>query len=113
MPPCLGLFCAKRWTEAVDLAERHRVGFVVQLAALGQISRLLLEVLRREERRRPLAGGGREDRRVGEDEAAAVEEIADRIDDLVANPQDGLLTFASDPEMPAVEQVVDAVLLGC
>ena len=107
----LGLLGAERRAEAVHAAERHRVGFVVQLPALREIRRLVLEVLRREQRRRALAGRGRENRRVGENEAAAVEEIADGVDDLVANPQDGLLPLRADPEMAAVEEKVDAVLL--
>ena len=107
----LRLLGAERRAEAVDAAERHRVRFVVQLTALRQIRRLVLEVLRRKQRRRALAGGRREDRRVGQDEAAAVEEVADGVDDLVADAQDRLLALGADPEMAAVEQVVDAVLL--
>src|SRR5207245_6713480 len=42
---------------------------------------------------------------------AVVEEIADRVDDLVADAQDRLLPLAADPQVPAVEQIVDAVLL--
>ena len=42
---------------------------------------------------------------------AAVEEVADGVDDLVADAQDRLLPLAADPEVAAVEQVVDAVLL--
>ena len=60
---------AERRAERVDAAERHRVGLVVELAALRQVRRRVLEVLDREQRRRALARGGREDRRVGEDEA--------------------------------------------
>ena len=111
MAPRLGLLGAERRAEAVDAAERHRVRLVVELTALRQIGGLVLEVLRRKQRRRALAGRRREDRRVGEDEAAPVEEVAHRVDDLVADPQDRLLPLAADPQMPAVEQVIDAVLL--
>ena len=107
----LRLLGAERRAEAVDAAERHRVGFVVELPALRQIRRLIVEVLRLEQRRRALAGGRREDRRVGQDEAAAVEEVADRVDDLVADAQDRLLALGAEPEVAAVEQEVDAVLL--
>ena len=72
---------------------------------------LVVEVLRGKQRRRALARGRREDRRVGEDEAAAVEEVADRVDDLVADAEDRLLPLRADPEMAAIEQVVDAVFL--
>src|SRR6266699_3547080 len=52
------------------------------------------------------------DRRVREDEAAGVEEIAHGIDDFVANPENRLLPFAAYPEMPAIQQVIDAVFFG-
>ena len=106
----LRLLGAERRAEAVDAAERHRVRFVVELTALREIGRLLVEVLRRKQRRRAFARGRREDRRVGEDEAAAVEEVAHGVDDLVAHAQDRLLPLAADPQVAAVEQVVDAVL---
>ncbi len=102
---------AERRAEAVDPAERHRVRFVVELTALRQVRGLVVEVLRRKQRGRALAGGRREDRRVGEDEAAVVEEVADGVDDLVPDAQDRLLPLAADPQVPAVEQEVDAVLL--
>ena len=70
-----------------------------------------LEVLHLEQRRRALARRRREDRRVGEDEAARVEEVADRVDDLVADAQDRLLPRRADPEMAPIHQEVDAVLL--
>ena len=41
-----------------------------------------------------------------------VEEIAHRIDDFVADAKNRLLPFAADPQMTAVEQVIDAVLFG-
>ena len=65
----LALLGAERRAERVDLAERHRVGFVVELTALRQIRLLVVEVLDRKQRRRAFARGRREDRRVGEDEA--------------------------------------------
>ena len=40
-----------------------------------------------------------------------VEEVADGVDDLVAHAEDRLLPLAANPEMPAIEQVVDAVFL--
>ena len=107
----LALLGAEGRAEAVDLAERHRVGFVVELSALRQKRRVVLEVLHREQRRRALARGRREDRRVGEDEALAVEEVADRVDDLVADAQNRGLPLGANPQMAAIEQIVDAVLL--
>ena len=109
--PGLRLLGPEGRTEAVDAAERHGVRFVVELTALRQVRGRVVEVLRRKQRRRPFARCRREDRRVGEDEPALVEEIAHGVDDFVADAQDRLLALAADPEMAAVEQVIDAVLL--
>ncbi len=48
---------------------------------------------------------------VRQDEAAIVEEVADGVDDLVAHAEDRLLPLGANPQVPAIEQVVDAVLL--
>ena len=111
MPARLALLGAECRTERVDLAERHRIRFVVELAALRQIRLLVIEVLDRKQRRRAFAGGRREDRRVGEDEALLVEEVADGVDDLVAHAQDRGLPLGADPQVAAIHQVIDAVLL--
>jgi hypothetical protein len=105
------LLRAERRPERVDAAERHRVRLVVELSALREIRRRVLEILHGEERRRAFARRGREDRRVGEDEPARVEEVADGVDHLVAHAEDRLLALRADPEMPAIHQEVDAVLL--
>ncbi len=107
----LGLLGAERRTEAVGPPERHRVGLVIELSALREVRRLVVEVLHRKERRRAFARRRREDRRIGEDEAAVVEEVAHGVDDFVANPQDRLLARRADPQVAAIHQVVDAVLL--
>ena len=107
----LGLLGAERRPEGVDAAQRHRRGLEVQLAALRQVRLLVIEVLDREERRRAFARGRREDWRIGEDEAARVEEVADGVDHFVADAEDGLLPFAADPQVTAIEQEVDAVFL--
>ena len=59
--------------EAVNLAQRHRRGFDVELARLREVS-LLVEVVHREQRGGAFAGGGREDGRIGQGEAAVVED---------------------------------------
>ena len=107
----LALLGAEGRAERVDLAERHRVGFVVELPALRQIRLLVVEVLDRKQRRRAFARRRREDRRVGEDEALLVEEVADGVDDLVAHAQDRGLPLGADPQVPAIHQVIDAVFL--
>src|SRR5205814_759016 len=101
----------ERGAETVHAAERHRVRFVIELTALGEVRRRLLEVLRRKERGGALARRGRENWRVGENEAASVEEIADGVHDFVADAEDRLLPLGANPEMTAVEQIVDPVLL--
>ena len=40
-----------------------------------------------------------------------VEEVADRVDDLVAHAQDRGLPLGADPQVAAIHQVIDAVLL--
>ena len=47
-----------------------------------------------------------------EDETPPVEEVAHRVDDFVAHTQNRLLTLRPDPQVPAIEEIVDAVLLG-
>src|SRR5258706_14034107 len=107
----LRLLGAERWPEAVHPAERHRVGLVIQLAALRQVGRRVLEVLHREQRRRALACRRREDRGIAQDEAAAVEEVTNRVDHFVADAEDGHLTLRANPQMPPIEQVIDTMLL--
>jgi hypothetical protein len=65
----LGFLGAEGGAEAVDLAERHGVGFVVELAGLRQIRLLVVEVVHFEQRGGAFAGGGREDRRIDQREA--------------------------------------------
>ena len=111
MPPRLRFLGAEYRPEVVDAAERHRVGLGVQLAALREEDLLILEIVDREQRRRALARRRREDRRVGEDEAVVVEEVAHGADHFVPHAENRLLTFGPNPEMAAIEQVVDAVFL--
>ncbi len=108
---CFRFLCAERRTEGVDLAERHGRGFDVELAGLREVG-LLVEVVDREERGRALARGGRKDRRIGQGEAAIVEEIARGFDDFGAQTEDRGLARRADPEMAVLHEEVDAVLLG-
>ena len=100
----------ERRAEAVDLAEGHGRGLVVELAALAEVG-LLVEVLGLEEGRRALAGARRQDGRVHQAEAAAVEEVADGLDDLGPDAQDGVLLGRPEPEMAVLHQERGAVLL--
>ncbi len=102
---------AERRPEAVDLAQRHRGRFNVELARLREVS-LLFEVVDRKQCGGAFACGRSKDRRIGESESAIVEVVACRLDDLGANPQDRRLPRRAQPEMAMLHQELDAVLLG-
>jgi hypothetical protein len=80
----LGLLGPKGGAEAVHLAEGSRRRFEVELPRLTQV-RLVAEVLGLEESGRPLARGRCQYRRVDQDVVPLVEEISDRLNDLVSN----------------------------
>ena len=103
---------AERRAEAVDAAERHGVGFVVELAALRQVRRLSSKYCAGNSVVVPSQAAGVKIGVSARMKPRVVEEVADGVDDLVADAQDRLLPLAADPEVAAVEQVVDAVLLG-
>ncbi len=105
----LGLLGAEGGPEAVGLAHRHGRRLVVKLAGLCEVG-FIVEIVHLEERGGALAGRGREDGRVHQGEAAAVEEVAHRFDDLVPDAQDGALAHGTQPEMTMVHQELDAVL---
>ncbi len=107
----LGLLGAEGGAEAVDLAQGERRGLNIELAGLGE-KRGVAEVVHREEGGGAFAGGGREDGRIGADEAVGVEVLLGGAHDLGADTQDGRLTGRAHPEVPALHEEVDAVLLG-
>jgi hypothetical protein len=110
--PGLRLFGAEGGAEAVDFAEGHGVGFVVELPGLGEIDLFVLEVVDLEQGGGAFAGGGGEDGAVDEGEAVVVEIVAGGFDDLVAHLADGVLAAGAEPEVAVVHQEVDAVFLG-
>src|SRR5205823_14154986 len=97
--------------EAVDFAERRCGRLVVELARLRQVRLLVAEVVNLEERGRSLARGGRQYRRVAEDEAVAVEEVADGADDCVAHKKYRVLSARAEPEVTVIHQELRSVLL--
>src|SRR5256714_8759662 len=111
MPSRLRALGAEGRAEAVDLAERGCGRLVVELARLRQVRLLVAEVVNLEERRRALARGGRQDGCVAEDEAVAVEEVADGADDRVAHEEDGVLSSRAQPEVSVIHEELRAVLL--
>ena len=102
MPTRLGFFGAKRRTKCVDQTERGRRRFPVQLACLREVRRSLLEVGRLEQSA-ALPDCRRENRRVDAKKAALIEEIMDRLLDLVPHHENRALLRAAEPEMPVVE----------
>src|SRR5437588_301973 len=65
---------AKRWTERIHFAQRHRRGFDIKLARLSEV-RLLVEIVDGEKCARAFASRGSKDWRIGEGEAALIEKI--------------------------------------
>ena len=108
----LGFFGAEGGAEAVDLAERHGRGFVVELAGLRQVGLFVVEVIHFEKRGGAFAGRGGEDGRVDQGEAVGIEIVAHGLDDFVADADDGVLALAAQPEVAVIHQEIDAVLLG-
>ena len=93
------------------MPKRHGGRFDIELAGLREIG-LLVKIVDREKRGRAFACGGRDDRRVGQREAAVVEEIAGGLDDLGAHAKNGGLALRAHPEMAMLHQEVGAVLFG-
>src|ERR1700674_5883032 len=106
----LGFFSAEGRAEGVDLAESHGDGFGIELAALGQVGFLIVDVVDFEKGGGAFAGGGREHGRVGERVALAVHEFARGPDGFSANAENGGLAGRTNPEMALIEQEIDAML---
>src|SRR4029077_4414677 len=75
--------------------------------------RLLVEVTDLEQRGSPFTRRGSQNRRIAQDEAVAVEEVAGSADDLVADPHDRPRSPGSQPQVPPIQQELDAMLLRC
>ena len=106
----LGFLGPEGRAEAVDLAEGGAGGLEIELARLRQVGRLA-EVVGLEEGRGALTGGRREDRGVDIGVAAVVEEVADGLADLGADPHHGVLALRPQPQVAVVEQEIGAVVL--
>ena len=128
VPPRLRLLRAKGGPEAVDPAVGGHRRLAVKLAALRQVGRALVEVRHAEERGRPLARRRREDRRVDEDVALAIQVVPRGLDDGVAHAGDGVLTrritsynvcytkllrLILDGEAVLLGQVAELIFHGC
>src|SRR5947209_3251856 len=110
VPARLRFLGAERGTEAIDLAERSRRGFDVELPRLREIGLAEVEVIDRKQRSGMLADRSGENRRVHECEVALVEKVANRLDDFITHARDRDLLFGAQPEMAVLEQIRDAVL---
>ena len=96
--------------EGIDLAQSHGRGFDVKLAGLRQVG-LLIEVVHREQGARAFAGRRRQNRRIGQDKATIVKEVAGGADDFRPYPQNGGLPRRAHPQMAMLHQEIDAMLL--
>src|SRR2546425_3239454 len=110
--PYTTLFRSERRAEAIHFAERRRGGLDVQLARLREIGLPQIEVVDGEQRARMLADRAGEYGGVDQGEVPLMEEIANRLDDLVAHARDRDLLLRAQPQMAVLEQVRDPVLLG-
>src|SRR5439155_20068215 len=109
MPSRLRLFRAKRRTERVHLAQRHRRGLDVELARLCQIG-LVIKIVDWKKCSGALTSRRSNNRGIGQGESAVVEEIARRLDDLRPHPQNRRLPLRPQTQMPALDQKVAAML---
>ena len=107
----LALFRAEGRAEAVDFAKGEDIGLVVELAGLGQVGRLAVEI-DLEERCSALGGVGREDWRIDVEEAVVVEPVADGTNDGGAHAQYGPLAAGANPEVAVFDEKLDAMLFG-
>ena len=106
----LGFVGAECGAEAVDLAEGEGCRFDVELAGLGEVGLVVVEVVHLEELGGAFAGVGGEDGWVGADEAVGVEELGCGAHDGGADAQDGRLARGAEPEVAVLHQEVDAGL---
>src|SRR5690606_576565 len=90
-------------------AERGGRRLDVELAGLREVG-LLVEVIDLAEAGAALADRAGQDRGIDTREAALVEEVGDRLLDLIAHTHDGALLLRPQPEVTMIEQEVDTVL---
>jgi hypothetical protein len=109
--PGLRFFRAERGSARVDLAESRSEGFDVKLPGLRKERLLVVDIVDFEQRGRAFARGGGKDRRLRERVTQPIEEIAAGANRLGANAQDRSLARRSDPQMSAIKEKIDAVLL--
>src|SRR6202789_376851 len=111
VPPRLRFLRAKSGSERIDLAQRGRQRLHVKLARLRQISLLFVNVIHLKQRGGSFARRRSENRRVGQRVTLRVHEIPRRALGLGANAQDRRLSRRANPQMPPVQQKINAVLL--
>ena len=105
-----GFFGAEGGAEAVDLAEGQGRGFDVELAGLGEVGFVVVEVVHLEELGGSFAGVGGEDGWIGADESVGVEVLGGGAHDGGADAEDGGLARGAEPEVAVLHEEVDAVL---
>ena len=96
--------------KRIHLAQRRGRRFHIKLPRLRQVGLLVVDVIHFEKRGRAFAGGGSKNGRVRQDVALVVHVIARRANGFRANAQNRRLPRRANPQMPLVEQKIDAVL---
>src|ERR1041385_8947028 len=110
MAASFSFFGSKGGTESINLAEGHGCGLDVELAGLGEIGFLVVDVIHFEQRGGTFASGGSEHRRIGKDVALRVHEIARGANGFGANTKNGRLAGSTDPEMAVIEKEIHAMI---
>src|SRR5277367_623893 len=109
VPARLGFFGAERGAEGVNLAEGSGESLDVELAGLSQVGFLIVDVVHFEESGGAFARGGSKNRRVGLGVTLGIHVISVGALRFGADTKDGGLTRSANPQVPAVEEEIDAV----
>ncbi len=105
----LGFLGPESRPEAIDFAKSHDIGFVVELAGLGEVGLALVEIFRLEEGGCPFHRRRGQDGCIHVDEAILLEPLTNGRDDRGAHAQDGPLAGHADPQMAVVEGKIHAL----
>ena len=107
----VGIFRPERGAEAIGSAKGRTGGFHVKLPALGKVCGLV-KIRRGKKCARTFAFVGGKNRRIDKGEIPRIEVFPNRLCNVVANGQDGVLAGTPDPQVPPVHQKIRAVFLG-
>ena len=97
--------------KRVNASQGRRRGFAIELSGLRQVGIPFLEILGREQTG-ALTDRRRQNRRVDVNKTPLVEKVVEGLLHLMTDAHDRHLPGGAQPEVPVVEQEVDAVFLG-